>query len=92
MITRRSAFAAFAAALAAPLAITAAHAQTPAGSIPSTTAPSNSEGTPSGGTGVVSGTRVPGATTTAPPMQHTRRHHRRHHHHRTTTTTTTTPQ
>ena len=54
-MTRRSAFAAFAAAFVAPLV---ARAQGPAGAGGSTTAPSNSEGTPAGGAGTVSNTRV----------------------------------
>lgn len=74
MFTRRSVFGIFAAAFAAPLA---AHAQT--GGLPSTTAPSNSEGTPSGGTGVIGSTQVPAAGGMAPVSTRHHRRSRRHH-------------
>ena len=86
-LTRRSAFAAFAAAFIAPIvASTAAHAQAtvgPAGAIPSTTAPGNSEGTPAGGTGVIgrsNSTSMPmssSAGAAPPPRRRRRRHARR---------------
>ncbi|HYZ64757.1 MAG TPA: hypothetical protein VE650_20065 [Acetobacteraceae bacterium] len=72
-MTRRSAFALFASALAGPIAAKQVFAQSgatnaPPGGIPSTTAPSNSQGTPAGGSGDVSGTRVgPRGTTAAVP-------------------------
>ena len=63
-MTRRSAFAAFAAALVAPIVARAQGATVgPAGGVASTTAPSNSAGTPAGGTGVISSTRVPARST-----------------------------
>lgn len=81
MITRRSAFAVFAAAFAAPVV-----ARAQAGAIPSTTAPSNSQGTPgaggTGGTGVVSTTQVPAAGG-ASATPHKRRRHRTRKHHAT---------
>ncbi len=59
LMTRRSAFAAFAAALLAPVVARAQGATGgPAGGVSSTTAPSNSQGTPAGGTGVIGGSRV----------------------------------
>ena len=79
MITRRSAFGIFAAAFAAPLA---AYAQT--GGLPSSTAPSNSEGTPSGGTGVISTTQVPAAGGVTPVSTKRHRRSRRHRHARRT--------
>ena len=58
----------------------------PAGGVPSTTAPSNSQGTPAGGTGVVGSSAVPGTAatttpgaTTAPAATQTRRQKRRAH-------------
>ena len=53
----------------------------PAGGVASTTAPSNSEGTPAGGTGVIGTTRVgPSATRVSAPRHHVRRvRHRAHH-------------
>ncbi len=61
-ITRRSAFAVFAAALAAPVLARAQGSSVgPAGAVPSTTAPSNSDGTPAGGSGVIGTTRYPAA-------------------------------
>jgi 5'-nucleotidase len=53
----------------------------PAGAIPSTTAPANGEGTPAGGTGTISTTRVgPSSTAAARPVRHyrARRHHVAH--------------
>ena len=73
MMTLRSTLIVFAIAVAAPIA---AFAQ--AGGLPSATAPSNSEGTPSSSTGVVGATRVGPATTMASPT-HARRHRHRHH-------------
>ena len=69
-MTRRSAFAAIAAALVAPLAARAqgtmpGGGNAPAGGVSSTTAPSNSQGTPAGGTGITGGGRV-GAGVGAP--------------------------
>ena len=61
MFARRLACVMMAAAIAAPLLADSAFAQAtvgPAGGINSTTAPSNSEGTPSGGTGNIGTTRV----------------------------------
>lgn len=60
----------------------------PAGGTASTTAPSNSEGTPAGGTGTLGTTRVgpnvdTGSTTATP--HHRVRHHSRHHHRRHST-------
>lgn len=62
----------------------------PAGGVPSTTAPSNSQGTPAGGTGTLSTTRVGPSgtmtqvapTNTAPMATSTTPARRRHHHHR----------
>lgn len=57
----------------------------PAGGTASTTAPSNNEGTPAGGTGTLSTTRVgpsgdaTGTTTTHHRHRHRHSHHRRHH-------------
>lgn len=53
----------------------------PAGGVASTTAPSNSEGTPAGGTGVIGTTRVgPSTTRASTPRHHVRRvRHRAHH-------------
>lgn len=61
----------------------------PAGGVASTTSPSNSEGTPAGGTGVIATTRVgPGSTAGTPaPRRHVRRV--RHRTHRTARPTTT---
>lgn len=51
----------------------------PAGGVPSTTAPSNSQGTPAGGTGTVTTTRVaPAPTAKTSKPHHTRRHTPRH--------------
>ena len=88
-LTRISA-ALLASALFASMAAEPAFAQTsrvgPAGGTSSTTAPSNSEGTPSGGTGVISTTRVGPSTlaptastpdTVAPRRPRRVRHHRR---------------
>lgn len=90
---RRLSIALVAATLVAAVATDDAFAQGatvgPAGGIPSTTAPSNGQGTPSGGTGTLSTTRVgpattatmPTATTAAPrSTTHRRRHHHRRHH------------
>lgn len=75
-ITRRSAFAVFAAAFVAPLIARAQGAtNAPAGGIASSTAPSNSQGTPAGGTGVVGSARVSSAT----PAHTTRRRRPRRH-------------
>jgi hypothetical protein len=67
----------------------------PAGGVASTTAPSNSEGTPAGGTGVIGATRVgPSSTAStgtsvAPPRHHARRvRHRAHRAARPATTDT----
>lgn len=75
LLTRRSAFAAFAAALIAPVVVYAQGATSgPAGGVPSTSAPGNSQGTPAGGTGVIGGTRVvptspaPAAATPSAPL------------------------
>ncbi len=46
----------------------------PAGGIPSTTAPANGEGTPAGGTGTLSTTRVGPSTTRPVRHYHPRRH------------------
>ena len=53
----------------------------PAGGVASTTAPSNSEGTPAGGTGVIGTSRVgPGTTRASAPRHHVRRvRHRARH-------------
>ena len=53
----------------------------PAGGVASTTAPSNSEGTPAGGTGVVGTSRVgPSTARASAPRAHVRRaRHRKHH-------------
>lgn len=75
MITRRSAFAIFAAAFATPIA---AFAQL--GAMPSSTAPSNSEGTPSGGSGVIGRTQVEPAGRPVKVARRRRRHHHRRHH------------
>jgi len=75
MITRRSAFAFFAAAFAAPIA---AYAQV--GALPSSTAPSNSEGTPSGGSGVIGRTQVEPVGRPVQVARRRRRHHHRRHH------------
>ncbi len=88
-ITRRFSLALLAAALAGGLAAEPVLAQVtpggavvgPAGGTASTTAPSNNEGTPAGGTGVISTTRVgPGgdAATPARVRRHRHRHHARH--------------
>lgn len=103
-LTRRSSFAAFAAMLAAPVVARAQGAtNAPAGGIPSSTAPSNSAGTPAGGTGVISTTRPMGGTApmasspntpmvggemgTSETAPRRRRRHRTRRAHRTTTTT-----
>jgi len=79
MISRRFAYTVMAALFVAPIAVTTtAHAQ--AGGIPSTTAPSNSQGTPADSTGIVGGSRV-GPSTTATPVRATHRHRVRHHRH-----------
>lgn len=57
----------------------------PAGGVSSTTAPSNSEGTPAGGTGVIGTTRVgPSSTSSTPSASAPRRraHRIRHRAHR----------
>ena len=54
----------------------------PAGGTSSTTAPSNSEGTPAGGTGAVGSTRV-GPSGDAASTTTARRHRHRHRRHRT---------
>ncbi len=54
----------------------------PAGGTASTTAPSNNEGTPAGGTGTLGTTRVgPGGDTMGTTTPHRRRHHSRHRRH-----------
>lgn len=59
-MTRRRSFAALAALLATPaMALAQGATNAPPGGIPSTTAPSNSQGTPAGGTGMVGGARPP---------------------------------
>jgi len=67
----------------------------PAGGTSSTTAPSNSEGTPAGGTGAVGSTRVgpsgdaPSTMTTARRRRHRRARHRTRHAARPAATTDT---
>lgn len=86
-MTRRFSFALLAAVMVGGLAAVPVYAQVtpggalvgPAGGTPSTTAPSNNEGTPAGGTGVIGTTRVgPGgdAATLARARRH--RHRARH--------------
>lgn len=96
IVTRRLSAALIAAAVFATLSIEPAFAQYspgapvgPAGGVGSTTAPSNSQGTPSGGTGTLSTTRVGPSTTAeqpaavrAAPTRHRARELRRHRHHR----------
>ncbi len=88
-MTRRFSVALLAAVMAGGLVAEPAFAQVtpggalvgPAGGTASTTAPSNSEGTPAGGTGVISTTRVgPGgdAATPARARSHRHRHRARH--------------
>lgn len=91
-MTRRLSSMLLAVAVAAGLCAAPAFAQVtpgaptvgPAGGVASTTAPSNSEGTPAGGTGVVGTTRVgpsstgpssvsPGSTGVSAPRRHVRR-------------------
>ncbi len=84
-MTRRSSAVLLAAALAAgPAAaqvMPGSPTVGPVGGVASTTAPSNSEGTPAGGTGVIGTTRVvPSATRASAPRHHVRRvRHRAHH-------------
>lgn len=92
-ITRRFSSALLAAAMVAGLAVEPVFAQVvpggalngPAGGTASTTAPSNSEGTPAGGTGVLGTTRVgpgsPASTARATPRRRVR--HARHRARRT---------
>ena len=106
LFTRRRLASLFVTAAAGSVLAEAAFAQgatnAPPGGVPSTTAPSNSQGTPSGGTGVIGGTTTRAnpsvspspdvaspspSTAPAPTRRHRRRHRRRH----TTTTTTPTP-
>ena len=75
MMSIRLTFLALAVTVALPVVV---YAQT--SGIPSSTAPSNSEGTPSGGTGVLSTTQVGPASTPVTARSHAR--HRRHRHHR----------
>jgi len=82
-VTRRFSHALLAAAMVAGLAAEPAFAQVtpggalngPAGGTASTTAPSNSEGTPAGGTGVIGTTRV-GPSGEAASTTTARRHRR----------------
>ncbi len=101
-MTRRTSFAAFAAMISAPvLAYAQGATNAPPGGIPSTTAPSNSQGTPAGGTGVIGGSRSPGvpmsssaaplvggemSTSEMPRSTGRRRRHRRHARHMTPST------
>lgn len=80
-LTRRVSSILLAAAMVAGLAAGPAFAQItpgtaltgPAGGVATTTAPSNSEGTPSGGTGVIGSTRVgPSGMTQASPSTYAR--------------------
>ena len=86
-----SLFAAFAAPAFAQQSPTAATVG-PAGGVGSTTAPSNSQGTPAGGTGVISTTRVgPSGAATSMATPHRvmrRRHYYRHARHYTRRHTT----
>ena len=75
MMSLRSTFLVLAIMVASPVVV---YAQT--GGLPSSTAPSNSEGTPSGGTGVLSTTQVQPTSTPVASRSHSR--HRRHRHHR----------
>ena len=78
-LTRRISSALLAAAMVAGLAAEPAFAQItpgastvgPAGGVGSTTAPSNSEGTPSGGTGNIGSTRVGPSGMSAAPRSYT---------------------
>jgi hypothetical protein len=80
-ITRRFSSALLAAAMVAGLAAEPAFAQVtpggalngPAGGTATTTAPSNSEGTPAGGTGAIGTTRVSPGRTSATATPHRRR-------------------
>ena len=78
MITLRTTLLVFAMAITAPVIV---YAQT--SGMPSSTSPSNSEGTPSGGTGVLNTTRV--GPTAKPVVSRSRARHRRHRAHRSTT-------
>jgi len=81
-VTRRLSHVLFAAAMVAGLAAEPAFAQVTPGGTGSTTAPSNSEGTPAGGTGAVGSTRV-GPSGDAASTTTARRHRHRHRRHRT---------
>ena len=75
MITRRSMFGILAAALGA----TPVAAMAQIGAMPSSTAPSNSEGTPSGGTGVIGRSQVDTGMRATPVSARRHRRDRRHH-------------